>query len=188
MKWILSITFIFLIFHSHAQESVNPFDVQVSVTPIDGRFHIQASYSIPINICNAYAFITDYEGTKNIPGILEAKIISRVGNKVRVYRVVEEQALYFTIAMKSVTEFIETPNTSLVFEQISGDMKSYKGSWRLASDKGKTVFKYEAWVEPGSIIPSVVMEYFMKNSSRGRFEMMAQRASQHKSIEALACK
>jgi len=115
MKWILSITFIFLISHSHAQESVNPFDVQVSVTPIDGRFHIQASYSIPINICNAYAFITDYEGTKNIPGILEAKIISRVGNKVRVYRVVEEQALYFTIAMKSVTEFIETPNTSLVF-------------------------------------------------------------------------
>jgi len=188
MKWIIALTVVLLVSQSHAQESSNPFDVQVSVTAVEGRFHIQASYAIPINICNAFAFITDYEGAKNIPGILEAKILSRVGNKVWVYRVIEEQTLYFPIAMKSVTEFIETPNRSLAFEQISGDMKSYMGSWRLVSDKAKTGFKYEAWVEPGSIIPSAVMEYFLKNSARGRFEMMAQRASQNKTIDTQACK
>ncbi len=188
MKWILPLPLVFLISQSQAQEKANPFDVQVSVTPIEGRFHIQASYAIPINICSAFAFITDYEGAKNTPGILEAKIISRVDNKVRVYRVVEEKAFYFPIEMRSVTEFIETPNRSLAFEQISGDMKSYKGGWRLTSDKGKTGFKYEAWVEPGSIIPSAVIEYFMKNSTRGRFEVMAQRASQYRAVETLACK
>jgi Polyketide cyclase / dehydrase and lipid transport len=188
MKWIFSLTLTLLISHGYAQENSNPFDVQVSVAQIEGRFQIQASYSIPMNICNAFAFITDYEGAKNIPGILEAKIISRAGNKVRVYRVIEEQALYFPIEMKSVMEYIETPYRGLSFEQISGDMKSYKGSWRLTSDKGKTDFKYEAWVEPDSIIPSAVIEYFMKNSSRGRFELMAQRASQHKAVEKLACK
>lgn len=141
-----------------------------------------------MNICNAFAFITDYEGVKNIPGILEAKIISRVGNKVRVYRVIEEQALFFPIEMRSVTEYIETPNKSLVFEQISGDMKSYKGNWRLTLDKGKTSFKYDAWMEPDSVIPSAMIEHFMKNSTRGRFESMAQRASQYKNVEALTCK
>lgn len=186
MKWIFPLTLILLMFQSHAQE--NALDVQVSVTPIEGRFHIQASYVIPINICSAFAFITDYEGAKNTPGVLEAKIISRVGNKVRVYRVVEEQALFFPIEMKSVTEFIETPNGSLAFEQISGDMKSYKGNWRLTSDKVKTTFKYEAWVEPSSAIPSAVIEYFMKNSTRERFESMAQRASKYKAGDMLACK
>ena len=95
MKWIFPLFLVLLISQTHAQENSNPFDVQVSVTPIEGRFHIQASYAIPMNICNAFAFITDYEEIKNIPGILEAKIISRAGNKVRVYRVIEEQALYF---------------------------------------------------------------------------------------------
>jgi hypothetical protein len=90
--------------------------------------------------------------------------------------------------MKSVMEFIETPYRGLTFEQISGDMKSYKGNWRLMSDKGKTSFKYDAWMEPDSFIPSAVIEYFMKNNTRGRFELMAQRAFQYKTIEALACK
>ena len=188
MKWIFPLFLVLLISQGHAQENANPFDVQVSVAQIESRFHIQASYTIPMNICNAFAFITDYEGAKNIPGILEAKIISRAGNKVRVYRVIEEQALFFPIEMRSVTEYIETPNKSLVFEQISGDMKSYKGNWRLTSDKGKTSFKYDAWMEPDSVIPSAVIEYFMKNSTRGRFELMAQRAFQYKTIEALACK
>jgi hypothetical protein len=43
-------------------------------------------------------------------------------------------------------------------------------------------------MEPDSVIPSAVIEYFMKNNTRGRFELMAQRASQYKTIEALACK
>lgn len=188
MKWIIPLTVALLVSQSHAQENANPFDVRVSVTPVEGRLQIQASYSIPINICSAYAFITDYEAAKNIPGILEAKIISRAGNKVRVNRVIEEQVLFFPIEMRSVMEYIETPNRLLTFEQISGDTKLYKGSWRLASDKGKTSFKYEAWVEPDSFIPSAVIEYFMKNSIRGRFELMAQRASQHKAVEKLACK
>lgn len=100
----------------YAQENINPFDVEVSVVQIEGRYHIQASYAIPMNICNAFSFITDYEGAKNIPGILEIKIISRVGNKVRVYRLIEEQALFFRIEMRSVMEFIETPNRTLAFK------------------------------------------------------------------------
>lgn len=188
MNWLLTLILFFPISMSHAQENANPFDVQVSVSPIEGRFHIQASYVVPINICNAFAFITDYEGVKTTPGILEAKVISRVGNKVRVHRVIEEQVLFFPIELKSVMEYVETPNRLLTFEQISGDTKFYKGSWRLTSDKDKTTFKYEALVEPYSLIPSAVIEYFMNNSIRGRFETMAQRAIQHKAVEKLACK
>jgi hypothetical protein len=188
MKWLLFLTLAIPAFGGYAQENVNPFDVQVGTRVIEGRIQIDASYTVPINICSAFTFITAYEGAKNIPGILESKIVFRVGNKVRVYRVIEENVLFFPIEMKSTVEYTETPNRLLTFEQINGDTKLYKGSWRLTSDKGKTNFKYEAWVEPDSFIPSSVIEYFMKNSIRGRFELMAQRASQHTGIETVACK
>jgi hypothetical protein len=188
MKIIFPLTLILLTSQAHTQENVNPFDVQVSVNPVDGRFQIQASYIVPINICSAFAFITDYEGMKSIPGILEVKVISKVGNKVRVQRVIEEQILFFPIEMKSIMEYTEIPNRLLNFEQISGDTKFYKGSWKLTPDKDKTFFKYEALVEPNSLIPSAVIEYFMKNSIRGRFELMARRANQYRVTEMLACK
>ena len=176
----------FLLPYGWAQENINPHDVQVSITPVDNRFHIQASYSVPINLCTAYAYITDYEGSKNIPGIIEAKIISRSANRVRVYRVIEEQILFFPIEMKSTVEYVELPN-QLVFEQISGDLRLYKGSWKLIGDKTKVTFQYDSQVEPHSIIPNAVIEYFMKNSIRGRFEFMAQRASQYKPADKNGC-
>ena len=90
--------------------------------------------------------------------------------------------------MKSTVEYTELPNRSLSFEQISGDNRSYKGTWKLLEEKDKTVFNYDAQIEPNSIIPSAIVEYFIKNSMRGRFESMAQRASQYQSTETVVCK
>ena len=94
MKWLYSLILILFVPLSYAEENVNPLDVQVGVTPINGRLQINASYVVPINICTAYRFITDYEGSKHIPGIIEATVISRVGNKVRVRRVIEEEVFF----------------------------------------------------------------------------------------------
>ena len=188
MKWLFSITLILLISLSHAQENANPFDVQVSVTPVNGRFQINASYAAPINICRAFIFITDYEDSKNIPGITEARVISRAGNKVRVQRVIEEEVLFFHVSMKSLIEYTETPNELVSFEQLNGDAKLYKGTWRLIQNSEKTTFKYDGLVELDSVIPSAIVEYFMKNNIRGRLGSMALRASQYRAVETLACK
>lgn len=188
MKWLLFLTFAIPAFGSYAQENISPYDVQVSTRAIDSRIQIDASYIVPINICSAFAFITAYEGAKNIPGILESKVISRSGNKVRVYRVIEEQILFFSVELKSIIEYTEVPNRLLTFEQISGDTKLYKGSWRLFSDKNSTIFKYEAIVEPPPLIPTSVTEYFIKNSLRERFELMAQKSKENKTTMVANCK
>ena len=172
----------------YAQENINPYDVQVNTRLLDNRFQIQASYTAPINLCHAYAFITDYEGAKNIPGILESKVISRSANKVRVYRLIEEQILFFPIEMKSLVEYTEVSNRLLTFEQVSGDANFYKGTWRLIAEKNSTTFKYESLVEPHSLIPSSVIEYFLRGGLKGRFELMAQKAAQYKAAEILLCK
>ncbi len=188
MKWIFPLALVFFLSQGYAQESSNPYDVHVSTRAVDGRIQIDASYLVPINICNAFAFITAYEGAKNIPGILESKVISRSGNKVRVYRVIEEQILFFTVELRSTIEYTEVPNRLVTFEQTSGDTKHYKGSWKLSQDKDSTIFRYEALVEPHSLIPSSIIEYFMKNNLKERFELMAQKAREHKIIGQMACK
>ena len=187
MKWIFSSALLFYCLQTFAQDAINPFDVQTTFNTIDGRFHINASYVVPINICNAFTFLTDYEGAKNIPGIVESRVIARTGNKVQVRRVVEEQILFIPIEIQSVIEYTEISNRQLNFEQISGDTKYYKGTWKLIPEKDKTIFRYESLVEPNSMIPSVVIEYFMKHSIRSRFEVMAERASQRKFPGNLVC-
>ena len=171
-----------------AQESSNPYDLKVAVSRSGDRFLVSASYDAPINVCEAFAFITDYEGAKYLPGVIDSKVLSRSGNKVRVARLLEERILFIPFEMRSELEYTEIPNRALMFEQLSGETKYYKGSWRLVPDKGGTAFKYEAQVEPNSLVPSVVIEYFIKNILNRQFEVMAEMTSKRKSTQKMACK
>lgn len=171
-----------------AQEASTPFDLRVGVTKLGDRFQVIASYEVPITVCEAFSFITDYEGIKNLPGVVDSKVLSRTGNKVRVARLLEERILFIPFEMRSELEYVEVPNKALFFEQLSGDTKYYKGSWRLLPEKDSTIFKYDAQVEPSSLVPSVVIEFFIKNVVRRQFESMAEMASLKKSAPSKTCK
>jgi ribosome-associated toxin RatA of RatAB toxin-antitoxin module len=173
---------------SFAQETSNSYDLKVAVTRAGDRFQVNASYEVPINVCEAFAFITDYEGAKILPGIVESKVLSRSGNKVKVARLLEERILFIPFEMRSELEFVELPNKALLFEQISGDTKYYKGSWRLLPEKDFTTFKYDAQVEPNSLVPSAVIEFFIKNIVRRQFESMAEMASLKRLLPAKSCR
>ena len=188
MKWLLTLILSFSSLQVCAQDANNPFNVQVNIKRANGRFLISANYTAPIQPCNAYAFLTDYEASKNIAGVVDVKILSRSANKVRVSRVLEEDILFFHVELKTVVEYSEVPYNLLNFEQVSGDAKFYKGTWKLVPDKDKTVFKYDAEVGLDSVVPMAVIEYFMKNNLNERLESMAQKAAQYKPPTVLACK
>ena len=171
-----------------AQESSNAYDLKVAVTRAGDRFQVNASYEVPITLCEAFAFITDYEGAKNLPGIVDSKVLSRSGNKVKVTRLLEERILFIPFEMRSELEYVEIPNKALLFEQFSGDTKYYKGSWRLLPEKDFTTFKYDAQIEPNSLVPSAVIEFFIKNILRRQFESMAEVASLKKSAPLKNCR
>jgi hypothetical protein len=188
MKQLLAI-FLFVIFGpAVAQDTSNPYDLKLAIARSGDRFQINASYEVPITACEAFAFITDYEGAKSFPGVVDSKVLSRSGNKVRVTRLLEERILFIPFEMRSELEYVEVPNKALFFEQLSGDTKYYKGSWRLLPDKGFTTFKYDAQVEPNSLVPSTVIEFFIKNIVRRQFEAMAEVASLKGSALVRACK
>ena len=171
-----------------AQESSNAYDLKVAVTRTGDRFQVSASYEVPITLCEAFTFITDYEGAKNLPGVVDSKVLSRSGNKVKVARSLEERILFIPFEIRSELEYVESPYKTLLFEQLNGDTKYYKGSWRLFSEKEFTTFKYDAQIEPNSLVPSAVIEFFIKNILRRQFESMAEVASLKKSALPKTCR
>ncbi|MBU3620368.1 SRPBCC family protein [Polynucleobacter sp. CS-Odin-A6] len=171
-----------------ASAELSPYDLQVTVAKSQSGFHIQASYVAPVSQCEAYAFLTDYEDIKTIPGIVESKVRRRSGNKVTVERLIEERIMLFPVQLRSEVEFTEIPNQGLNFLQTKGDSKSYSGTWRLQpSEKGIQV-KYSSVVEPDSFVPSGVIEYFMKNNIRRTFELMAASMERNRDVLNLACR
>jgi hypothetical protein len=159
------------------------YKIKVDVTQQGSVFHTQASFYLPLNACQSYRYITDYDAATQIPGVVASTTTRLDNNKARVERVLQERILLFPIKMGMVLEVTELPNQGTDFVQISGEAKSYKGSWRLEPEGAGTVFKYRAESEPDSVFPKAVIEYFIKNRLNSSFEAMAkagaQRAKQH---------
>ncbi len=165
-----------------------PYDLQVLVEKFGASFKVQASYIAPVSQCEAYTFLTDYEDVKTIPGIVESKVRRRNGNRVTVERLIEERVLLFPIQLRSEVEFTELPNQGLNFIQIKGDNKSYSGTWRLQTNEKGVLVRYASIIEPDSVIPNGIIEYFMKNNIRKGFEMMAEGMERSRDTLSLACR
>ncbi len=165
----------------------NSYDLKVDVKRAGDAFLIHVSYNVPISGCQAIAFLTNYEDAKNIPGIVESKVIGRDGNKVRVERHVQERIVLIPIMMKSIVEYTEISQSQLNFEQLVGDTRSYKGSWQIMPEGDGTKLRYESRVELLPFIPRIMIEYFIKNSIYERFEVMAKRAAMMKRTLVASC-
>lgn len=165
-----------------------PFDLKVSIERSGANFQVHASYVVPVDECRAYAFLTDYEAAKNIPGISESKVIHRNANKVKVERVAEERILFIPIYLRSLLEFSEISDKRLEFTQLEGDAKSYRGSWVIEPDKNGTRFIHHASFELETSIPLFIIQYFLENSARKRFEVMAERVTQQQITSNANCK
>jgi len=164
------------------------YDLQVSVEKLGTSFKVQASYIAPVSQCEAYTFLTDYEDVKTIPGLVESKVHRRQGNRVTVERLIEERILLFPIQLRSEVEFTELPNQGLNFIQIKGDNKAYSGTWRLQNNEKGVLVRYASIIEPDSVIPNRIIEYFMRNNIRKGFEMMAEGMERSRDTLSLACR
>jgi hypothetical protein len=154
--------------------AADDYRIKVDVTQQGRVFHTQASFHLPLSVCQSYRYLTDYDAAIHIPGIVASKTTRLEENKVQVERVLQERLLFFPIKIQMTLEVTESPNQGTDFVQIKGETKSYKGAWRLEPEGNGTLFKYRAESEPDSVWPKAVVEYFIKNRLNSSFEAMAQ--------------
>jgi Polyketide cyclase / dehydrase and lipid transport len=163
-----------------ASADADDYRLKVNVVEQGHVFQTQASFYLPLNLCQAYRYITDYDAATHIPGVVESRTTRLDVRKVRVERLLQERILFFPINMRMVLEVTELPDQGTDFVQISGEAKSYKGSWRLEPDATGTLFKYRAESEPDTFFPKAVIEYFIKNRLSSSFDAMAKAGATRK--------
>lgn len=156
------------------------FQIKINVVRQDSGFHTQASFFLPLNHCQSYRYLTDYDAATMIPGVVASTSTRLDARRVRVERLLQERILLFPIKMHMVLEVTELPNQGTDFVQISGQAKSYKGSWRLEPDVHGTWFRYRTESVPDSVMPKAVVEYFIKNRLRSSFEATAKAGSERR--------
>lgn len=154
------------------------YKVKVDVTQQGRVFHTQASFYLPLSVCQSYRYLTDYDAAIQIPGVVSSKTTRIDENKVRVERVLQQRILFVLIDMQMVLEVTESPQRGTDFVQIKGEAKSYKGAWRLEAEGQGTWFKYRTESEPDSLWPTAVVEYFIKHRLTQSFEAMAAAGAQ----------
>ena len=156
----------------------DPYRLQVDVRQEGGAFNTQASFKLPLSLCQAWRYITDYDAALQIPGVVSSKTTPLGPGKVRVERGLRETFLLFPIRMRTVLDFTESAQKGTDFVQVEGESKSHKGSWRLEPTGDGTVFRYQATSEPDSTIPMAVIRYFLDKRLRSSFAAMAQQGAQ----------
>jgi len=157
------------------------YQIKVDVNRRGTIFQTQASFYLPLTLCQSYRYLTDYEAATHIPGVIASNTVRLGANKARVERILQERILFFPIKMQMVLEFTELHHQGTDFVQISGEAKSYKGAWRLEPDANGTRFKYLAESEPDSLFPKTVIEYFIKNRLASSFEAIAKTGAERRS-------
>jgi hypothetical protein len=156
------------------------YGLKVQVQRKGEEFHTTASFHVPLDKCQAYHFLVDYDASAQIPGVISSKVTRLALNKVRVELKLEERILYIPIRMFSVLEITELPSYGTDFVQIKGDIDSLKGSWRLSEDESGTSYHYQAIAKPDSALPMFVIRYFIEHRLTERFAALARLATERR--------
>jgi hypothetical protein len=173
-RWIGLALWVSVLANASVAMGASPdFKVTVDVDEQEGIYKTSASFVLPMRLCQAYRYLTDYDAAKNIPGVVSSATTRLDHNKVRVDRTLQDRILFFPVNFKMVLEVTEWPNKGTDFMQISGASKSHKGSWRLEEAADATVFHYRTESEPDSVWPKAVVQYFIRNRLARSFEAMA---------------
>ena len=158
-----------------AQTPSNNYDLVVHVQPIENRkFSTTASFKLPLKHCQAWHYLTDYDASTAIPGVLSSRTTRLSPTKAQVKLLMEETILFFNIRMNSVLEFVETSHVGTDFVQTAGEAKSFQGSWRIEPKDNGTLFRYQSVFQPDSALPMVVIKYFFDRRLRSSFAAIAQ--------------
>ena len=188
LKKIL-LSFLLLLPRLVLAESVgDSYRVHADVVREGDTFLISASYHSPLNLCQAYQYLTDYEAATKVPGVIESKATKQPNGKVLVERSAQEQILFVKVRLHTLIEYTEYPLVGTEFTQIKGDSKRFSGKWTIASESDGSTIKYQGVLEPDSHVPMFILQYFIQNSLEDRFKVMARLAAERKLDLSVACR
>jgi ribosome-associated toxin RatA of RatAB toxin-antitoxin module len=157
-----------------AQENNKPL---VAIKRVDSIIEVHASITIPVKPCVVYAVLTDYDKLPDyIPGILESHAERISNNRVKVRQAGTVKVMFFNVRMETLQEIEEVPKERLIFKQIEGDLKSYRGEWNLSEVRNGTQLDYNAALTFKQFVPMFIAKSTLEQQMLKQFSAIAREA------------
>lgn len=130
---------------------------EVSVTRLGEGYLVQVRMEVMGHQRLAWQVLTDYENLPLfVPGMLSSRIVSRQGDPVLLEQKGQSGVLFFRVVTKTVSRILETPETEIRFDLVSGNLKRMQGSWTLIPHDHATIVNYRAELIPEFALPPLI--------------------------------
>ena len=131
---------------------------------------IDASFIVPVAPQQAWAVLTDFDNIPNFnPGVLSSKVTGRTGNRVQVSQKAATKYGFLTFSYDSTREIDLVPFSKIQERMITGRMRKLEETTQLFPEGEHTRITYNAVLIPGSWIPPMVGNAFIKHEARQQF-------------------
>jgi carbon monoxide dehydrogenase subunit G len=146
-------------------------DLDVNVEIVDGEIRADVSLFVRAPRQRVWEVINDYERAPEFMRSLQtSKIISRLGDTLRVYQKDQVRFGPFTFPVETVKDVRLTEPVRTESRLVSGSIKKYEATTELVSEPGGTRILYRSVAIPGSILAGFVGESSVRRQTEERFK------------------
>jgi carbon monoxide dehydrogenase subunit G len=155
------------------KQVLEPHDKNIAIkVENDGeQIIVDANFMVPGVPQQAWAVLTDFDNMpKFSPSVLSSKITGGTGNNLRVSQKRITKYGFFTFSLDSVREINLIPFAKIHERMISGSMRKMEETTQLLPEGNQTRITYRAVFIPGSWVPPMVGEVFIKQEAREQLQ------------------
>ena len=148
-------------------------DLDVNVEVVDGEFRAEVQLFVRAPRQRVWDVITDYEHAPQFMRSLQlSKVLSRVGNIVRVLQRDQVRFGPFTFPVETVKEVRLLEPTKTESRLVSGSLKRYESKTELLSENGGTRIIYRSLAIPDSVLAQFAGESTVRRETEERFRQL----------------
>jgi carbon monoxide dehydrogenase subunit G len=131
---------------------------------------VEATFVAPVLPQQAWAVLTDFDNIPNFnPGVVSSKVTGRTGNRVWVSQRAATKYGFLTFSYDSKREIDLFPFSKIRERMTSGSMRKMEETTELSPEDDQTRITYHAVFIPGTWIPPMVGNAFIKREAREQF-------------------
>jgi carbon monoxide dehydrogenase subunit G len=145
-------------------------NIAVRVRNDGEQITVEATFVVPILPEQAWAVLTDFDNIPNFnSGVISSRVTGRTGNRVWVSQKGTTKYGFLTFSYDSKREIDLFPFSKIQERLMSGSMRKLEETTELTPEGDQTRITYHAIVVPGTWIPPMVGNTFIKHEAREQF-------------------
>ena len=149
-------------------------EASVQVVRSENTFQIESTLLVAVDQRLAWQVLTDYDNLASfVPGMRSSRVVSAPDKPLLLEQKGESGFLLFKVPIEVVSRVEETPQSTIRFQSVGGNLTNQKGEWALARHDHATRVSYRANITPGFTPPPLIGPAIIGRDVRNMVESVA---------------